>query len=307
MSKESEKFHLLSPQTSNTKNFKEWIYKLNLYIQSINQYDITQPHFEEVASLIRAISEEVYFELGNNIERTESVYDRPDYVVREMLRTAKVPISLFFIKSFACLLADGKMSIKDNAVIYNEKPLSSLVSQCLLVELPSLFALLFTSTEVIAVVNIDDLLRSAESLLVYASVDSNFEIETSGEKLDIFAGVFRAVQLCMNNLSHLNNSLFFTLFDDLGLFKKFIASCIEFFKNNNIKLSEECSNCLCLYISASQSESDLNKYAKNPEIQELYKSLLETVVKPRLKEGRENRAKYRSILHYSKVIVKEDE
>jgi len=67
-------------------------------------------------------------------------------------------------------------------------------------------------------------------------------------------------------------------------------------------LSGWAAQCMNVYIEASQSEQDLKKNAENPEFVAKYKEMIEKVVNPMIKESREHRAKFRSILHYSRSL-----
>jgi hypothetical protein len=290
------------PKTSST--FKEWFKEFSNLIAMINLHDPFSSSFEKVAYGFAALSAEISYEIGSRVDRTVgSVYDRPDYVVRELLRTNRVINLTYYLKTVCSALATEKAEIlPTSAIKYGNSELDIGVSIIILREIPSAYALLFTAVETIGTINIDDLLRILRDILIYARKNVNTNVILSSTQYDIFTGIISSVKSCLDNLKALNTSLFFTLFQDFELMELLVECVIKAHVAGRLFLVGWASQCMNVYIEASQSKPDLKKNAENPEFVAKYKEMIDTVVNPMIKESREHRAKFRSILHYSRSL-----
>ena len=290
------------PTTSST--FREWFKEFSSIITMIIPCDPFSANFKRVAQAFTSLSTEISYEVGSKADRSiGSVYDRPDYVVREILRTNRVINLTSYLKVFCAALANGDAELQADAiVVFKGTPLDANHSAVLLRELPTTYALIFTAVETIGTINIDDLLHIVKDILTYALKNQNSYIQLSESQYDIFTGLISATLSCLNNLKALNSSLFFTLFQDFGIMELLVQCIKNSYASGRIYLCGWAAQCMCAYIETSQSEPDLKKNAENPEFVEKYKEMMESVVNPMIKQDREHRSKFRAILHYSRSL-----
>ena len=148
----------------------------------------------------------------------------------------------------------------------------------------------------------DDLLKICVQLLDYAIVDPNPYIKIEANQYDLFTGIIYAVKSCIENVKDLNASLFFTLFQDFKLMRKFVDVITKSFECQLLTLTTVATQCLNLYIQASQAEPDLKENAKDEEFKSAFNNMMEKVVNPLITADRSNRSKFRSIMHYSRSV-----
>ena len=55
-------------------------------------------------------------------------------------------------------------------------------------------------------------------------------------------------------------------------------------------------------LQSSQSELDRKQLEKDPNFVQLYKRMMDEIVNPKLKENRNNRSQFRSILYFSRMF-----
>ena len=299
-----QEVRVLPVHPSSNAQFKEWFKEFSVLISKINQCDPFSSNFRSVAESFAALSAEISYEIGSKADRSVgSVYDRPDYVVREILRTNRVVNLTYYMKNVCSMLATGRAEIaKTGNFIVDGSEFDLGMSVILLREIPSTYALLFTAVETVGTINIDDLLRLLKDILTYATKNVNSYVILSSTQYDIFTGLISAVKSCLDNLKALNTSLFFTMFQDLGIMELLVQCVTNASAAGRIYLAGWAAQCMNVYIEASQSEPDLKKNAENPEFVAKYKEMIDSVVNPMIKESREHRAKFRAILHYSRSL-----
>lgn len=289
------------PTTSNT--FKEWFKEYSRIMGFVKQADPFEPEFQKIANVFNALSVELAFELGDGYDRSGSVYDRPDYIVREFLRTNSVILVISYLRSLAENLAQGKAKILPTGRIqYDGSQMEEKISVALLREIPTTLALIFTASEAVATINIDDLLKICCQLLDIAIVDPKVYVPINQNQFDLFTAIVKAVKSCIENVKNLNTSLFFTLFQDFKLMKRLVDVIPVAYENGIVSLTTAATQCLNLYIQASQAEPDLKENAKNEDFKVAFNTMMEKVVNPLMTSDRSNRSKFRSIMHYSRTI-----
>ena len=304
MSNAKTEIHVLPVHPTTSTTFREWFKEFSQSIALINACDPFSANFSKVVQAFTCLSTEISYEVGSKADRSVgSVYDRPDYVVREILRTNRVINLTSYLKVFTAALASGDADLQTGGiVVYKGTPLETDHSTILLRELPTTYALIFTAVETIGTINIDDLLHIVKDMLTYALKNQNSYVQLSDTQYDIFTGIISATKSCLDNLKALNSSLFFTLFQDFGIMELLVQCVKNAYASGRIYLCGWAAQCLCSYIETSQSEPDLKKNAENPEFVEKYKEMMESVVNPMIKQDREHRAKFRAILHYSRSL-----
>jgi hypothetical protein len=295
----------LPPHPSAPAAFAEWFANFNRIIAVINACDIFTPLFQTCCEAIALLKVEILCELETNCDRRSStVYDRQDYVVRELLRTNRLPIIINFARGISQKLSSGDLAIgPDGFLLLKGGKVDSFMASILLVELPSLLALLFTAQETVGIVSLDELLKFSREVLdcgIRSRLD--FAVAVSEGQYTIFASAVFVLTSCMENLKVLNMSLFFTLFKELKLFPLLVRTALKAGQNGQTFLLDKTIECMNTYIQSSQSEPDRKSLAADQEFGVLYKQFIQTIVESKLQEDRANRSKFRAILFFSRSI-----
>ena len=293
----------LNRNPGNVPSLKDWFIEFNNLINSFNSVDIFSEKFTKIAQNFNSLIYEYTFEINNDINRLNgSVYDRNDFIVREILRTNKIFSLFLYYKTISNALAQQKAIINSNFLIeFEQRQLSVSISNALLRDMPSIFALMFTASETIGIINIDDIFKILINIIQYILLDNSTFIQIL-TPFDIFSSILFVIKSCLNNLNNLNISLFFSYFNELNIFNLLIKIIIKSYNLQQFQIVDLASQCLSLYIQIPQSENDLNNFLKNSDNCLLYKDLMKNVIDKLIQSDRSNRSKFRSILHFSRNI-----
>lgn len=286
-------------------SFQEWFRDFSSIIALINPAELFSPQYRRVSFGIHALKLECEYELTSPADRTKSsVYDRSDYIVRELLRTSRLVFLQQFCRQLASQLMQGTLVIDDKGVLLKEgKVTDPFHATILLVELPSLFALCFTAQETIGTISMDEVLRFVAEILNYA-VDHklSYAYPISLPQYDIFSCALFIINKSLEYMKVLNTTLFFGLFDDLDLFTLIVKIIIKSYQEKASKVFDHSISCISSFIQSTQTETYRKKMSANKDFVTLYKSMMTAVVDPLLKDNRDNRSKFRSILFYNRSL-----
>jgi hypothetical protein len=293
----------IGPHPQPGQAFNLWFARLEHNINSFVHCDVTSPEFAACVTNIARISEEVLYELASNPNRTGSVYDRSDYVIRELLRTTKVSTIIHWCRQVAELLRRGSFTLAPEGLLKNgDNEVPPDVFQALILLIPTIMRLCFTAEETIGVVNIDQLLKFVYETIGAADGNIELAIHRNPQQTTIFEVAPIIITACIGHLKILNTSLFFSQFRELGLFAGFVKLAIRAKEFNQEVLLDRTIECLNAYIQAAQSEPDRKQAQTDPAFVRLYRTMMEQVVDPEIKEKAGNRSKFRSILFYSRSL-----
>ena len=284
--------------------FKEWFARLSSLITNIRSCEIFSGDFVRIANSIQAMNEEIVYEYGSKADRKNtSVYDRSDYIVRELLRTTKINHIIQYFRSTSSMLANGKLSFNaDGALTKDSTPVSPLIAITLLVRVPTLLSLCFTAEETIGVVSPADIIKISSDILEIGKTITKISIPIEPPHVSIFFATPLILKDCMEHLKILNTSLFFSLFEEEKIFKKLIELALQAHKNGQNESLNIIFDCISVYIQSSQSERDRKKLETDSEFVTLYKQMLDDIINPQIKCNRSNRSKFRSILFFSRSL-----
>jgi hypothetical protein len=291
------------PQAGAT--FNSWFIKLDSILHSFIACPITSPQFPFILTAAVRLSQEVSYELTSTADRSGSVYDRSDYVVRELLRTSTFPNLLDWCRQIAELLQSGGFVITPEGLLtQGTEEVPSPGAFGLIIFLPTILRLCFTAKETICVVNIDELLKFVAATLRACSGNLDIVCERAPEQKTIFEVAPIILTACISNMKILNTSLFFSQFRELRLFVGLVNSAIRAKEMDKTDLLDATIECLNKYIQVAQSEADRKECQANPEFVALYWRMMTQIVEPELKAKSESRTKFRSILFFSRSLKK---
>lgn len=285
-------------------NFSPWFQNLTKILNMIVPCDILSPDFKNVAIGICSLKTEVIYECESKVDRNStSVYDRSDYVVRELLRTIRIQSILQNLKQIASYFGNGKFSFNDKGDLLNDKSqVDPFLAQTFLIEIPTIISLCFTAQETVGTVNIADILKISDDILKFGSKRLSFALTVDLSQQSIFSAIPCMLTACLENLKVLNTTLFFSVFEQEKLFQKLIEYTLQANKENQISIMNSSINCMSAYIQSSQSEPDRKKLEKDQTFVQFYKRMIDEIVNPKLKENRNNRSQFRSILYFSRML-----
>jgi len=282
--------------------FRDWFTAFSSVLGCINNVDIYSEKFSRVSQAVINLFEEAVYELGLPLNRSVgSVYDRNDYLARELLRTNRVIFIQQFYRKIVNDLAQGVATIgPDTRIINKNITLSTESSSSLLVGIPTFLALSFTASETIGVINIDEILKIL--LDVFKLSESNLEYPgtLNYNVYDIYTSVLFCTKKCLENLQMLNTSLFFTQFSDFNMFVSLVQLITREHQKGRASLVDHAILLLNTFIQTSQADSILSKYAKDSTFGALYKEMMEKVINPIVSDDRSKRGNFRPIIHYSR-------
>ncbi|OHT08821.1 hypothetical protein TRFO_22583 [Tritrichomonas foetus] len=298
------KFFTLPSHPPPGPTFSDWFKSLTTVLNYFIQVDILSSDFQKVTSAINSIKNEVIYECESKADRsTSSVYDRSDYVVRELLRTTRINNILQYVRDTSALLASGKLTINDNGkLLLSDKLVDPQLAHALLVEIPTVLALCFTAQETIGTISISDVIKISSELLTIGAKRVTLDVELDPAQQTIFSAVILMLTCCLDNLKVLNTTLFFSMFEDEKIFQKLIEFTLQANTENQQLPLNNAITCMSAYIQSSQSEPDRKKLESNPEFVTLYRKMMDEVINPKLKESRSNRSQFRSILFFSRSL-----
>lgn len=284
--------------------FADWFKALTDVLAEISPCDIMSPTFKNVAISFCNLKLEVIYELESKANRSAtSVYDRSDYVVRELLRTTRLNHVIDFLKQVASLMANNKFTLDDNGVLlYDKTQVDQLTAVTLLIEIPSMLALCFTAQETVGIVSIPDVLKIAKDVLQFGLNQLLLSVKPETSQHTIFTAVLSIITSCLENLKVLNTKLFFTLFEEEELFQLLVQFILKSNSEKQTKALNGAIACMSSYIQASQSEPTRKQLESNEQFVADYKRMMDEVVNPKIKESRNARAQFRSILCYSRSL-----
>jgi hypothetical protein len=289
------------PQPGNA--FSIWFDRLERILSGFNRCDILSPEFSYIVAGVSRLSEEVIYELTSSSNRSGSVYDRTDYVVRELLRTSTLPNLLDWCAQIAAKLREGTLLLTREGFLKNgEEQVPAEIAQALIVLIPTMLKLCFTAQETVGVINIDELLKFVADTIQAAEGNMELAIPRNENQKTIFEVAPVVTTACITHMKILNTSLFFTQFRQKRLFEAFVKLAVRANELEKEVLLGATIECLNAYIQVSQSEGDRKECQKNPEFIGLYRKMMEQIVDPQLKAKSENRSKFRSILFYSRSL-----
>lgn len=284
--------------------FSSWFQTLTNILNMIVPCDILSSEYKNVATGICSLKTEVIYECESRADRTAtSVYDRSDYVVRELLRTIRIQTILQNLKQIASYFDSGKFTLDEKGVLLNDKKtVDPFLASTFLVEIPTIISLCFTAQETIGTINIADILKISDDILKYGSKHISIALTIAPSQQSIFSAIPNMLTACLENLRVLNTTLFFSVFEQEKLFQKLIEFALQANKENQISSLNSAITCMSEYIQSSQSEPDRKKLEKDPNFVQLYKKMMDEIVNPKLKENRNNRSQFRSILYFSRML-----
>ena len=284
--------------------FSSWFQTLTSILNMIGPCDILSQDYNKVAVGICSLKTEVIYECESRADRTSSsVYDRSDYVVRELLRTIRIQNILQNMKQISSYFASGKFSLDEKGTLLNDKKqVDPFLATTFLVEIPTIISLCFTAQETVGTVNIADILKISDEILTYGSKKISIALTTAPAQNSIFSAVPNMLTACLENLKVLNTTLFFSAFEQEKLFQKLIMFALQANKENQITTLNSSIPCMTAYIQSTQSEPDRKRLEKDPDFVQLYKKMMDEIVNPKLKENRNNRSQFRSILYFSRML-----
>lgn len=283
--------------------FADWFKSFSKIVALVSPCDIFSEACVGQAKLIIRLRKEVIYELDSKANRqASSVYDRSDYVVREMLRTTKITAILQMCRQTAQCLQNGTLTFAEDGTLNNKKgePINPEVSTALLVDFPSILVLCFTAQETVGVISLDELLNfSRDAILAAINTPNLSDMKDRPVRYTLFSAALAVLTACVENMKVLNITLFFSMFQDLSLFELIVKLVIHVKDQSDDFLADVAYSCLNAYIKVSQSEDDRKRCAANPDFVALYRTMMHEVVEPQVAK---NRSKFRSILFYSRTL-----
>ncbi|KAK8884840.1 hypothetical protein M9Y10_043961 [Tritrichomonas musculus] len=284
--------------------FTNWFQTLTSILNKIVPCDILSADYKNVAIGICSLKTEVIYECESRADRAStSVYDRSDYVVRELLRTIRIQNILQNMKQISSYFANGQFYLDEKGILLNDKKqVDPFLATTFLVEIPTIISLCFTAQETIGTVNMADVLKMGDEILQYGSKRISFSLQVAASQQTIFSAIPKMLTSCLENLKVLNTKLFFSVFEQEKIFQKLIEFALQANKENQITAMNNAIECMSAYIQSSQSEPDRKQLEKDPNFVQLYKRMMDEIVNPKLKENRNNRSQFRSILYFSRML-----
>ena len=283
--------------------FADWFKSFSRIIPMIAPCDIFSEACKTLAKVVGLLQNEVIYELDSKANRqASSVYDRSDYVVRELLRTTKITAILEMCRQTAHQLLEGNIVFGEDGVLQNKKgeKMDPSVSCCLMFELPSILVLCFTAQETVGIISLDELLTfSREALLSAVNAEKFPAITEKPVKHTLYSAALAVLTSCVENMKVLNITLFFSVFQDRSLFELIVKFVLKVKDHEDGFLADMAFLCLNAYIKVTQSEEDRKRCAADPDFVELYRTMMKEVVEPQVAK---NRSKFRSILFYSRTL-----
>jgi hypothetical protein len=284
-------------------SFAHWFSRLEGLLGIFRSSSILTAEFAPcIASVLRLV-DEVAYELGTTTERKGSVYDRPDYLVRELLRTGCLGYFVNWARQTAHQLRDGPLELTAEGILMNHgnqvPPDSAAV---LLIHIPSTLVLCFTAEETVGTVSIDNVLNIVADTCTVGTKSMPIALQTVPPQRTLFQAAPALVTACIGRMQVLNTGLFFSEFRSLRLFAGLVQLALAAAAKQNKQVRDAALEAINTYIPVSQSEGDRKEMMTDPTFVALYRKMMAEIIDPLLKENRENRGKSRSILFFSRSL-----
>ena len=265
---------IVFPPFSQAKNSeRQWIASYQNMIALIHTFDITSANFADSSRFVVSIRQELIEESRKNTGGTTTpLYNRNNFIVKEVVRQGKLYGLVSTLRQSAKMLNDGSLVFNNDTVTINERPIGSIPANAIFRDIPSIVALCFAAPEAISIVNIEEVVGFIKDIVVYVEKNNLGPLSDNTVPYTLFTCPIRMFIRCMESTLAINGPDFFSLIGEANI----IWDLVKIAQPDRKDVIEA----IGMYISSPLGAEDIEALTSDESFVEDYEEMIETRLKP---------------------------